>query len=130
MKGGAVMFSINLQSREPIYEQLYKNVVRLISLNVLPPQSQLPSVRQLASQLGVNPNTVSKAYQLLERDGLIYSVIGKGSFISPGEGAVLQQKNEAMEKIKKALSEACALGFSKDELLSLIDEVFIETKKS
>ena len=55
------MFSINYQSREPIYEQLYDNVIRLIALGVLLPEQQLPPVRQLATELGVNPNTVSKA---------------------------------------------------------------------
>ena len=59
------MFVINYQSREPIYEQLYKNVVRLVSLGAMEPEQQLPPVRQLATELGVNPNTVSKAYKNL-----------------------------------------------------------------
>ena len=63
------MFSIDLSSRVPIFEQLYNNVVRLISLGVLAPNDKLPPVRTLATKLSVNPNTVSKAYKLLESDG-------------------------------------------------------------
>ncbi|MEE0061066.1 MAG: GntR family transcriptional regulator, partial [Acutalibacteraceae bacterium] len=75
------MFNIDYTSREPIYEQLYNNVVKQITLGVLEPKQQLPPVRQLALQLNVNPNTVSKAYKNLEQDGVIYSVVGKGSFV-------------------------------------------------
>ena len=65
------MFNIDYTSREPIYEQVYNNVVSMISLGILEPKQQLPPVRQLALQLNVNPNTVSKAYKNLEQDGII-----------------------------------------------------------
>ena len=73
------MFDIDLQSRIPIYEQLYKKIVELIMKKELNSNDKLPSVRELAKELGVNPNTVSKAFQMLERDKIIYSLAGRGS---------------------------------------------------
>lgn len=76
------MFKLDTQSRTPIYEQLKAQITELVVIGALEPGSQLPSVRSLARDLGVNPNTVQKAYQDLERDQVIYSVSGKGSFIA------------------------------------------------
>lgn len=118
------MFTLNFQSREPIYEQLYNNVVRLASLGVLQPEEQLPPVRALATQLGVNPNTVSKAYQLLERDGIIYSAVGRGSFVSSGVSAAALQRGAALEELVKALKKACALGITRAELEEVIDQAY------
>ena len=103
------MFTLNFQSREPIYEQLYNNVVRLASLGVLQPEEQLPPVRSLATQLGVNPNTVSKAYQLLERDGIIYSAVGRGSFVSSGVTAASLQRATALDELTKQLGRPATL---------------------
>ncbi len=118
------MFVINYQSREPIYEQLYKNVVRLISLGVMQPEQQLPPVRQLATELGVNPNTVSKAYKNLEKDGIIYSVIGKGSFIMKSLNAADSKKAEAMNNLEKAVKSAVQVGVTQDEVLKITQEVY------
>ena len=82
------MLTLDFQSRLPIYEQLYKNIVRMVAIGVMRPNEQLPTVRSLAQELGVNPNTVQKAYQMLERDRIIYSMTGKGSFVSPDLSAV------------------------------------------
>ncbi len=120
------MFTLNFQSREPIYEQLYNNVVRLASLGVLQPEEQLPPVRALATQLGVNPNTVSKAYQLLERDGIIYSAVGRGSFVSSGVTAASLQRATALEELTKAISKACDIGITKEELKKVIDDTFAQ----
>ena len=79
------MFEIKTQSRIPIFEQLKGQILEYITAGILQEDEQLPSVRALASQLGINPNTVAKAYQDLEKSGLIYSVAGKGSFISGEE---------------------------------------------
>ena len=121
-----MMFTLNFQSREPIYEQLYNNVVRLASLGVLQPEEQLPPVRVLATQLGVNPNTVSKAYQLLERDGIIYSAVGRGSFVSSGITAASLQRAAALEELTKAIKKACDIGVTKEELKKIIDDTFAQ----
>lgn len=120
------MFTLNFQSREPIYEQLYNNVVRLASLGVLQPEEQLPPVRSLATQLGVNPNTVSKAYQLLERDGIIYSAVGRGAFVSSGVTAASLQRATALDELTKAIRKACDIGITKEELKRVIDDTFAQ----
>lgn len=69
--GGKIMIQIDLTSRVPIYEQICTNIIRLASAGVLNPGDKLLPVRSLASELGINPNTVAKAYKLLENDGYI-----------------------------------------------------------
>ena len=84
------MIFINTASGVPIYEQLIQNVTRLVEAGVLKPHDRLPSVRALAAELGVNPNTVAKAYRELEAQGVTYSSAGKGCFINvapPNESA-------------------------------------------
>ena len=75
------MFAIDLRERTPIYEQLYKRITELVIKGELKQDDKLPRVRELAKELGVNPNTVAKAFQMLERDKVIYSLQGRGSFI-------------------------------------------------
>ena len=86
------MILLDYKSRQPIYEQLYNSFAKMAALHVMHGGEQLPSVRALAQSLGINPNTVQKAYQLLERDGIIYSIPGKGSFI--GETTRLRKERK------------------------------------
>lgn len=116
------MFDIDLQSRTPIYEQLYKRVVELTVKKQLCPNDKLPSVRELAKELGVNPNTVSKAFQNLERDGIIYSLAGRGSFISDKNGDIIKQN--AADNFKTAAKEAMTAGLSSDEMTDIVNKVF------
>ena len=76
------MFDIDVKSRVPIYEQITENVKRLIIQGVLLPEEKLPSVRSLAQELTINPNTIQKAYRELEREGFVISRPGKGSFVN------------------------------------------------
>ena len=69
------MIQIDLQSRVPLYEQLQEQIIRLSMLGILDENQQLPSVRALAREVGVNPNTVAKAYQQLEQQGIIYTCL-------------------------------------------------------
>ena len=123
------MFNIDYTSREPIYEQLYNNVVKQITLGVLEPKQQLPPVRQLALQLNVNPNTVSKAYKNLEQDGIIYSVVGKGSFVMENVSVVNNKKVEALKNITNSLEQAIKLGIQKEEITTIIDAVYLKEMK-
>ena len=113
------MYSIDLQSRTPIYEQLYKKVLELILKNELKAGDKLPSVRELAKSLGVNPNTVSKAFQLLERDKFIYSLAGRGSFVS--DVSADSVKENALADFDRAVSEAINAGISPKELVERIN---------
>lgn len=112
------MYTIDLQSRTPIYEQLYKKVIELILKKELKPNDKLPSVRELAKALGVNPNTVSKAFQQLERDNVIYSLAGRGSFVCDVNSEAVT--NAAFADFDRAVAEAVAAGVTKDELIQRI----------
>lgn len=118
------MFDLDLRSRLPLYEQLVEKFKELIINEVLKADEQLPSVRVLSTEITMNPNTIQKAYKELESQGYIYSVKGKGSFVTP---AAHVPSNEKLKKIKeeliKLLSEAMYIGIGRDELLNIIYEV-------
>ena len=119
------MFTINYQSPTPVYKQLYENVIRLVSFGALKPNDKLPPVRTLAGELGINPNTVSKAYSMLENDGYIYSAVGRGSFISENFESREAEKIEVKKVIKNNLQTAFGFGVKRDEVLEILDEVYI-----
>ena len=116
------MLTIDLQSRQPIYEQLIYRMSELVALGALAPGEQLPSVRALARDLGINPNTVQKAYQELERRGVICSVAGKGSFIAGGETLRMR----SLEKIRDALESGRRAGVSRAQALETVEYVYKE----
>ncbi len=118
------MFALDYKSRLPIYEQLYKSVTRMAALGAINAGEPLPSVRALAQELGVNPNTVQKAYQMLEHDGIIYSVPGKGSFLSGENPALKQQREMAAEKLEEAIKNAADCGMLKSDILAAVNEIF------
>ncbi|MDD6646137.1 MAG: GntR family transcriptional regulator [Oscillospiraceae bacterium] len=119
------MFTINYQLPTPVYKQLYENVIRLVSFGALKPNDKLPPVRTLAGELGINPNTVSKAYSMLENDGYIYSAVGRGSFISENFDNREAEKIEVKKVIKNNLQTAFGFGVKRDEVLEILDEVYI-----
>lgn len=112
------LFTLNPAGRQPIYEQLYQSVVKMIALGVFAENEQLPSVRSVAQELGVNVNTVQKAYRMLERDGVIVSYPGKGSFIASGNNALLKQQESAREALVAAAQNAAECGLSEEEIVS------------
>ncbi len=83
------MFQLDLLSRTPVYEQIIKQLESLVLSDILVPHSQLPSVRRLSVQLSINPNTIQKAYSELDRKGIIYSVPGRGCFVSEDAKQIL-----------------------------------------
>lgn len=114
------MFDIDLQSRVPIYEQLYKKIVELVVNHILKQGDQLPSVREMAKNLGVNPNTISKAYNELERDGVIFSLAGRGSFVGNIDTDIVKEK--ALAHFDEAVSEALVFGATRQSLCDRIME--------
>lgn len=118
------MFELDLRSRKPIYEQLVDKLKELIINDVLKPDEQLPSVRTLAQQLTINPNTIQKAYRELEMNGFIYSIKGKGSFVHPNNQTKDFQKIDVVKKeLEKLILEALYLGVSIEELMQFIHEI-------
>lgn len=120
------MYQLDLQSRTPIYQQLKEKILRLIMAGAIGPGDPLPSVRVMARELGINPNTVAKAYQDLEKSGLIYSVAGKGSFISGEEALDRQMTASVLDRFREAVREARSAGVDRQTALALVEEVYKE----
>ena len=116
------IFTLNPSGRQPIYEQLYQSVVKMAALGVFSENEQLPSVRSVAQELGVNVNTVQKAYRMLEKDGVIVSYPGKGSFIASGDNALLRQQKSAREALMTAAQNAADCGLSEEEIVECARE--------
>ena len=114
------MIAINYRDPRPIYEQIQAELRRLMLTGALPPGSRLPSVRELAGQLAINPNTIQRAYRELELDGYILSVAGKGSFVAQIDQLGEQQKKQAVDALCTAAQRLRALGLSGEELASLL----------
>ena len=114
------MIQIDLQSRVPLYEQLQEQIIRLSMLGILDENQQLPSVRALAREVGVNPNTVAKAYQQLEQQGIIYTVSGRGSFVSPDVLSLQSLRQAALQEVLDAVDKALSRGVSPQQLLDAL----------
>lgn len=122
------MFHIDYKSGLPIYEQIYRSVVKLGAAGAFGESGQLPSVRSVAQELGVNPNTVQKAFALLERDGVICSLPGKGSFLSGEQDVRKKRRTEALSVVEKAVKEALDAGVSRSELLKTVEQTLEEAE--
>ena len=116
-----IMFTIDFQSRIPIYEQIVSQVERFIVTGILRENEQLPSVRQVAFELGINPNTIQRAYTQLEHMGVIVTAMGKGSFITDKTNIVIDRKiNDIIITIRENISTLNKLGLSNLEVKNKI----------
>ena len=116
------MFTVNYKDPRPIYEQVKDSLRREILTGVLVPDEKIPSVREAASQLVINPNTIQKAYRELENEGYIYSVPGKGSFVGECAEAKQSRKAELYEQLDETVLDLSHLGVSADEICCHIQE--------
>ena len=117
------MLQLNYKSGVPICDQIVNGFIRMKALGLSKGGDQLPSVRQLALELCVNPNTIQKAYQMLESAGVIYSVKGKGSFFSDGAAADIAVIKAAKKDFRAAVQSAVELGMTKAELKEIVEEI-------
>jgi len=125
------MFTIDYKSHLPIYEQLVESVKVQVLAGVLQADDPLPSVRQLSGQLGINPNTVQKAYALLEQQGIIYAVPGKGNFISPDTDTLRQQQAQTLKQEFADLTRRMKeLGITLAEAQELLAQNFREEEST
>lgn len=115
------MFTLDYKSGLPVFEQIYRSVVKLGAAGAFGEGGQLPSVRMVAKELGVNPNTVQKAYAMLEHDGVICSLPGKGSFLAKPEAVLEKRQAQALEQVRKAVEEARDCGISQEQLLRVLE---------
>ena len=123
------MILIDYKSRKPIYEQIIDSIKSLIDSGVLERDDQLPSVRQLAQELAINPNTIQKAYGELEREGVIYSLKGRGSFVGSGiqELRMVQQQG-LIEQIFEISGELCELQVPQQEVCAVVQRAYEQEK--
>ena len=118
---------IDLRSRVPIYEQIINSIKEQALSGDLKPDEQIPSIRQLTREIGINPNTIHKAYAELERQGVIYSLAGRGAFIS-SDSEVKKladaKREELLADIEKLVAEAKKLDVKKDAALQIIYKIY------
>ena len=117
------MIILDYRDRRPIYEQVISRFQELMLTGALEKDSQLPSVRSLAMELSINPNTIQRAYAELERQGYIYSIKGKGNFVADN-GHV----QEVLQRKADLAKEACALGVTKEQLWEQIVRIYEENE--
>lgn len=117
------MFIIKQSSKQPIFEQIVEQVIHFVSIGVLNKDDKLPSVRSLAEQLKVNPNTVVKAYNELENKGIIVSSYKRGYFIAD-INVEDEWKQREMEELKGKLKKIKELGIEKEEVMKIVEIVY------
>ncbi len=111
------MICINFRDSRPIYEQVKEGFRQLILSGALPPGERMPSVRELAASLAINPNTIQRAYRELETEGYICSMPGKGSFVQEHSSPAAARRAELLEELDRLAEELRLLGLSREELI-------------
>ncbi len=121
------MIQLDLSDHRPLYEQIKDKIKLLIINDILHTDEKMPSVRDLAQQLTINPNTIQRAYKDLETEGYIYSIRAKGSFVAPSENVESKMQMKELEaEFLDLVRKARFLGVMKQELVDKIDEIFKE----
>ncbi|MDD4688994.1 MAG: GntR family transcriptional regulator [Eubacteriales bacterium] len=124
------MFQLNYGDHRPLYEQIKEKIKELIIIGVLNENDKVPSVRELASTLAINPNTIQKAYRDLETEGYIYSVRAKGNFVAPKKETVKKSDNEElMSNFQAMISKMHFLGVSYEDVLAFINKEYKKEEK-
>lgn len=117
------MITINTRDPRPIYVQIKEGLCRLILTGVLAEGERLPSVRELAGQLAINPNTIQRAYRELENEGFVYSMTGKGSFVAPLNEVDHSRRDGKLAEFRSAALELMQLGMTKAGLTAMLEEL-------
>lgn len=118
-----MMIMLDYKDTRPIYEQVVEKFQTLILKGVLEPDTQLPSVRSLAVELSINPNTIQRAYGELERQGFIYTVKGRGGFVRYHENLLEIRKEKLRNQLYEVVKEAEELNISMEELIGSMRKV-------
>ena len=123
------MILIDYKDRRPIYEQVIEKFQQIILCGILSPGDAMPSVRSLAMELSINPNTIQRAYQELERSGYIYTVKGKGSFVCDTQNAVELKRSEQQKELNTYVTKVLATGITEPELTDMLQRAIENAKK-
>ena len=118
------MIILDYNDKRPIYEQIVDKLTNLILRGVYEADEKLPSVRSMAVDLSINPNTIQRAYGELERQGYIYSIKGRGNFVRSMEDLVLRKKEKALEGLESILTECKGIGIPEEEVRNQVRKVY------
>lgn len=119
------MIKLDYRDNRPIYEQIKEELKKLIISGAMKTEEKIPSVRELAASLAINPNTIQRAYRELEVEGLIYSQRAKGYFVAPMSAAYSEERiKEKIEILKSALMELHYLKVEKEEITKIVCEIY------
>ena len=113
---------LDYRDGRPIYVQIMDDLRQQIALGVLPPGEKLPSVRELAAQLSINPNTIQRAYRQLEMEGWICTVAGKGCFACEKPSQAREEEDQLMEQFTQTARQLLALGHTRQELAARLEQ--------
>ena len=116
------MLNLDYRDARSIYEQVRDNLRRLMVSGAIQEGEKLPSVRSLASNLAINPNTIQRAYESLEAEGYVYSIPGKGSFAAPRTGVDEERRDRLLGQFDSLTAELLYLGVTRDRLIARIRE--------
>ena len=118
------MIILDYRDTRPLYEQIVDKFQMLILSGALEPNSRMPSVRSLAVELSINPNTIQRAYSELEKAGYIYTVTGRGNFVSDGNTLRDIHLQQLLGQVRSAISQAKNAGISRDEILETLELIY------
>ena len=121
------MLTLDYRDARPIYEQVKDGLRRLMVSGAIREGEKLPSVRTLASSLAINPNTIQRAYEALEREGYLYTVAGKGSFAARQDGGNTQRRTELLRQFDASAAELLFLGMTAAELAARLEQAAART---
>ena len=116
------MIILDYKDRRPIYEQVVSKFEELMLLGAMKENEPLPSVRSLAMELSINPNTIQRAYSELERTGFLYTVKGKGNYVAYSDSLKDVRKQEILEKLRDLKKEALSMGMTVKELTEFLEQ--------
>lgn len=120
------MITLSNLSKVPIYQQIIDQILSQIAMGVLEANAQMPAVRSLAQNLGINPNTVVKAYNELEHAGYLYTKAGVGSFVSEDASPNSRLKQQKLDELRKEIALLSKLGCAEENIISMINEIYRE----
>lgn len=117
------MVQLNYRDAKPIYEQIKEGLRKLVVSKALDAGEKLPSVRELASQLAINPNTIQRAYRELENEGYIYTIAGKGTFVAENKDIYDDRQKELLTEFDELVTELIYLEVSKETLCERVENI-------
>ena len=119
-----MLIEIDFRDKRPLYEQISGKLEELILCGVIGADEALPSVRSLAMDLSINPNTIQKAYDALEQKGLCYSVAGRGRFAAAADEVLPAKKREILNELGKVIEKALKVGLTEKEITTFLHEQY------